>query len=281
MADATLTTSIDELSSIAIAEARDTILNSADLRNYVTRLTVPQGSLSIRVPKLGSLTASALTEGQSAANQEFTSTGTLLTPTTNAVVQISLTDLAGASAPQTAARAGRAMGQAIVKKINTDIAGLFDGFSTSLGTTNTDISEETIRKAKRVLMENNAPGPYYLVVSCRVFEDIMQIYSSNLTETSDRLRDAVLNGEAPSIYGVNVVVTSSGLEEDGNGDYKVGLFSSEALAFAETEGWGVDGLKLERQRDASLIGEKWVMSAAYDYKEIDDTYGCEIIADGD
>lgn len=275
MANETLSTSIDELSAIAVAEARETMTNSVDLRNYVSRFTVPEGAISIRVPKMGSLTASALTEGNSAANQEFTSTGVVLTPSTNAVAQISMTDLASHNAPQAAVQAGRAFGRAIIAKINADIAALFDGFSTALGTTNVDITEALIRGSVRRLMEANAPGPYYMAMPPRVFEDLMAIYSTNTNQTSDRLRDAIMAGEQPTIYGVIPVVSSSGFAEDGNDDYKIAVFSQEALGYAES--WDI---RIEPQRDASLVGQKWVASAAYAVGELDDTYGVELLVDG-
>ena len=272
MADEILTTSIDELASIAVAEANLSLRNGIDLASLITRRDLAPGQISVRFPIYASVAAAALTEGNEAANTAVTTTGVVLTPTTNAVIAHAITDLADHAAPQLMVDLGRKAADAIRKKRNADIFALFDGFSNALGTTNVDITEALIRQAKKILMQNDADGIPYLVLTPEVAEDLLGLYSLNTSNTADNVRDAVYAGQMPVIYGVRPFVINGPTETT---DLKCGMFTREALGIAVA--WEV---KVEIQRRAKLVGYDFVASSAYAVGEINDGYGVELLVDG-
>lgn len=273
MANETVQSMISDLTAIAVAEARLTMENQTDLTSLITRRDLSPGQISARFPKWSSLTAAALSEGSAAANQAMAAAGNTLTPTTNAVVRSTITDITSFSAPQIAADFGRIAGSAIVKKKNSDVWALFDGFSTAVGTGNTDIAEATILTGVKKLRQANAVGDIYLAVTPEVMEDLFTVYSTNTNNTTDGLRNAVMAGEMPSIYGVRVVLVTSGITE--TGDIKCGMFTKEALGYAVS--WDI---KMEMIRVPSVVGFEIVASSCYAVGEIDDSLGVEVLVDG-
>lgn len=272
MADEILTTSIDELAAIAVAEANLSLRNNIDLTSLITRRDLAPGQISVRFPVYGSVAAAALTEGSEAANTAVTTTGVVLTPTTNAVIAHAITDLADHSAPQLMADLGLKAANAIRKKRNADIFALFAGFSTVLGATTVDITEALILQAKKKLFQNDADGYPYLVMTPEVMEDLWTLYSLNTNNTADNVRTAIYAGEMPVIYGVKPFVIN-GVDE--TGDVKCGMFTKEALGVAFA--WEI---KVEIQRRAKLVGYDFVASSAYAVGEINDGYGVELLVDG-
>ena len=277
MSNETVQSGLTALASTAIAEARHALSNMDDLTRVVRRQILRPGQISAVFPKFGALTAAALTDGNAASNQQFTATGVTLTPAVNSVARATITDLADFSSNlQLQADFGRAAAHAIVKKRNADIWALFAGFTQSVGTTNTDLTEAALRKARRMIEESGAGGPIYLAVSPRVVEDLLGLYSTNTNQTADVLRAMSLTeGKLPSIYGVTPLVIN-GVSEDGSGDYICGMFASDAIGYAES--WDI---RIEVQRVAASVGFEIVASSAYAVGEIEDLKGVKVIADGD
>lgn len=279
MANETVTTNIDELASIAIAEARLVMANRQDLRALCTKRTLNAGELSVRFPKLTNVTAAALTEGSEASLTQLTTTGVTLTPSTNAVVASLITDLANHASPQMAANFGRMAGDAIVKKINGDIIALFDGFSNAIGTTDTDITTAVLKGGVKTLLQNGAQGDIFFVFTPEVWDDWLADLASTSggnAMLSDRAKDAILAGKIEreiKIYGATPVLVTSGVSE--TGDVKCGLLTEDAIGYAEA--WDI---KVELERAALAIGQRLVASCAYALGEIEDTAGVEVLCDG-
>lgn len=275
MADEVTTAQVDDLSGIAIQEATLTAQNLSQLKDFITVKTVPTGSSAARFPRWGGLTAAGLTEGNDVANSAASTTGPELTPTTNAVWATVVTDIAVHDAPQVFADLGKAAASAIVQKINDDIFALFDGFATVLGSGTVDITEEVIRQGRKKLLQQSVQpnAEMFLVITPEVFEDLMGLYSLNTNNTSDVIREAIYRGEAPPIYGVRIVLHTSGLSEAG--DIKCGLFARDALGMAVS--WD---MKLEVTRRPRAIGWDFVMSSSYAVGELIDLHGIEMLLDG-
>lgn len=269
----TINSDIATLQQIAIAEAMMTFENQTDLTKLITRKDLAPGQVSARFPKWGALTASALTEGDLAASQGMATGGNTLTPTTNAVVRSTITDIASHTAPQIVADFGRAAASAIIKKKNADVWALFDGFGHAVGTGNTDITEATILAGVKNLRQHNSMGDIYMAITPEVMEDLFPIYSTNTNQTMDMIRNQVMAGQMPTIYGVRVVLVTSGISEAG--DIKCGMFTREALGYAVT--WEI---KVEMIRIPAGIGFDIVASSCYAVGEIDDDYGVEVLVDG-
>lgn len=279
MANETISTSIDELSSIAIAEARLVAASRQDLTRLCTMREVPAGNISVRFPKYTNQSAAALSEGSDASNTEIVTTGVVLTPATNAVISTMISDLAAHNAPQVVADFGRIAADAILKKKNADVFALFDGFSVAIGTSDTDLTVATLRAGVKKLLQKNAVGEIYLVITPEVWEDLwtdMASTSGSNALISDRARDAIMSGIVdPSIriHGAVPVVVTSGISE--TGDVKCGLFTREALGYAFA--WD---FKVEFQRRSKGVGWDVTASSAYAVGEIDDNMGIEVLCDG-
>jgi len=274
----TITTDIDELSSIVIAEARLTIQNRQDLRTLLTQRTISPGQNSVRFPKYANQTAAAITEGSAISLSKVTTTGIVLTPGVNAAWGMTITDMANLTSPQAAADLGRIAGDAILTKINKDIFALFDGFSTTLGSSNTDLTLANIRAAKKKLLQANAPGPHYFVFTPEVWEDLhTQLQASGATNLlSDRAKDALLAGVIDtdiSFFGLVPVCVTSGISEVG--DVKCGAFSPLALGYVEA--WD---FKVLTSQNTFKVGTDISVSSSYAVGEIDDAFGIELLADG-
>lgn len=272
--NATISTSINELASIAIAEAQLTRQNISDLSTLLTFRAVAPGQISARFPVYGSQDASQLTEGDVISSTEVTTTGTTLTPTTNATWGTVVTDVGSHAAPQIFADIGRIGMSAIIKKKNADIFALFDGFTTNtVGSGGSDISEATILAAITKLENQNAMRPYYLVITPEVKMDLLTLYSANTNIAALSQRDDTMTGEMPEIYGVRPIVVTSGISQVG--DIKCGMFTREALGFAEE--WD---FKIEIQRENMTVGWAVAVTASYAVGEINDKQGVEVLVDG-
>lgn len=280
MANETIASSVNELASTAVAEARLVMRNRQDLRNLCVRRNLANGQENIRFPKYANLTAAAQSnEGQDQANQEWTTTGVVLTPAVNAMVTTRISDLAAHNSPQTMIDFGRAAGEAILKKINADIFALFDGFSTAVGSTGVDITNDTIRQAVTKLLQANAPEPYYFGFTPEVWQDWMA-YLTTSGQGANVLSDEAKNkivarvvDPSITIHGVVPVLITSGVSEAG--DLKCGIWSQWALGYAEA--WDI---KVEPQRASKGVGTDFTASTAYAVGEIDDTMGVEVLVDG-
>lgn len=280
MANETITTSIDELAKYAIAEARLVQKNRQDLKEYLTQRIMGEGELAVRFPKYANQTATSLSEGSQVANSEVTTAGTLLTPGVGAAWATFITDLAKLASPQAWVDFGRIAADAIIAKRNRDIFALFDGFSTTVGTSNTDLTVAVLRTGVKKLLKAGGAGPIFFVFTPEVWDNLM----ANLASTSgansivsDAMKDKILGGAVDmnyTLFGAIPICCTSGVDE--SGDVKCGLFRREALGYAEA--WD---FKFEVQRQAKGVGWDIVATAGYAVGEIDDTQGVEVIADGE
>lgn len=269
----TTSSTLDDLCAIAIAEATSVISSNIDLRATVTKRQLNQGQVSARFPRRGALTAAELAEGDTASAQAMSTSGVVLTPTVKIVGAI-VTDLADfATGGQTMLDFGKDAGQAILKLANQQIFALFDGFSTSYGTTNVDVTEAGIRYAVKKLTQANAPGPFYFAATPEVIEDLLGLYSLNTNQTSDVVRNAVYAGEMPLIYGVKPLVVSCGVDE--STDVKCGIYSSAALGMALAY-----DVKIDVAKKPLAGGWEVAATTAFAVGELVDAYGVEMLCDG-
>lgn len=276
MANETLTTSINELSNIAVQEARLATSNLVDLRNFVMRRNVAEGSESARFPLYADGSATTLTEGADATRTAITTTGVVLTPDVNAHFSSRITDLASHNAPQIIADFGRVAGRAILRKINADIFATFDDFTTAIGSTGVDLTIAVVRSGIKTLMKKGFVNPV-LVISPEVWDDLMTDAATTDAGNniiSDSMRDAVARGEQVPFYGATLIVVN-GIDE--TADVKCGLYdAANAIGYAES--WDV---RVEFQRSAVGVGWDAVASSAYEVGVVNANAGIEILADGE
>jgi len=273
MANETISTSINELASIAIAEAQMTAQNICDLTSTLTFRPISPGQISARFPLYGKETAAALTEGTAIPNTEVTTSAQTLTPTTNATWGTTVTDVASFAASQIFADIGRIAAQAIIAKKNTDIFALYDGFSNAVGSSTVDLSEATILAGRTYLRNQSATGEIFLVITPDVEQDLMALYSLNTNIAAAGQRESVMAGPLPPIYGVTPIVCTSGITQ--TGDIKCGMYVREALGYVQE--WD---FKIEIQRENMSVAHTVAVSASYAVGEINDSLGVEVLVDG-
>lgn len=272
---ATTSSTLDDLFVNIIAQARFTAEEQSLLRNLVTVYNIEaEPGMTVQVPKYPSVAAANLTEGTDMTSTTVSSSSVSITAG-EVGAQVFLTDIAARGAGNPADELGTVLGNAIATKMDKDIIGLFDGFSTSLGAAAQEITAADIFKAAATLRANKAPGQYVAVLHP------YQAYQlkANLTNTFANPNAGVVQNEVMqrsfigSLAGVDIY-ESANITVDASDDAKGAVFAPEALAVAM-----VQDFKLEPERDASNRGFELNATAVYGVGELDDDYGVEMLFD--
>lgn len=272
---ATTTTTLDDLFVNIVAQARFTAEEQSLMRNLVTMYNIEaQAGTTIQVPKYPAISAAALTEGTDMSSTTV-STSSVSIAVGEVGAQVLLTDMAAMGAGDPASELGTVLGNAIATKMDKDLIALFDGFSTSLGATTTEMTAAYLFQAAATLRANKAPGRLVAVLHP------YQTYAlkANLTNTfanpngGDLQNEAMRNGYVGTIAGIDVF-ESANITVDGSGDAKGAVFAPEALALAMKRDF-----RIEPQRDASNRAWELNATAIYGVGELDDSYGVEMYFD--
>lgn len=245
------------------------------VRNY--DMTNTPG-LTAQVPIYPAISAGDLTEGQdiTAGTAFDVTSATILCAEKGALVALS--DLSRESATDDVAAAiGRQLGDAMAKKVDTDLAALFSGFTNSVGSGAAEITVEDLFKAAATLRNNNAPGPYVCVLhpyqAFQIKKQLSNAGNTNMVNPSDLGNQALRDGLIGNIAGMQVF-ESTVISGDSAGAFVGAAMSSDAIGYAIKR-----SMRIEEQRDASLRSTEIVGTMAYGVKELFDTYGVKIIGD--
>jgi N4-gp56 family major capsid protein len=272
---ATTSSTLDDLFVNIIAQARFTAEEQSIMRNLVTVYNInAQAGTTIQVPKYPAISAGDLTEGTDMSSTTV-STSSVSIAVGEVGAQVLLTDMAAMGAGNPADELGTVLGNAIATKMDQDLIALFDGFSTSLGATTTELSAAYLFQAAATLRANKAPGRLV-----GVFHPY-QTYAlkANLTNTfanpngGDLQNEAMRNGYVGTIAGIDIF-ESANVTVDGSGDAKGAIFAPEAIAVAMKRDFSI-----EPQRDASNRAFELNATAVYGVGELDDDYGVEMYFD--
>jgi N4-gp56 family major capsid protein len=272
---ATTSSTLDDLFVNIIAQARFTAEEQSIMRNLVTVYNInAQAGTTIQVPKYPAISAGDLTEGTDMSSTTV-STSSVSIAVGEVGAQVLLTDMAAMGAGNPADELGTVLGNAIATKMDQDLIALFDGFSTSLGATTTELSAAYLFQAAATLRANKATGRLV-----GVFHPY-QTYAlkANLTNTfanpngGDLQNEAMRNGYVGTIAGIDIF-ESANVSVDGSGDAKGAIFAPEALAMALKRDF-----EIEPQRDASNRAWELNATAVYGVGELDDSYGVEMYFD--
>jgi N4-gp56 family major capsid protein len=272
---ATTSATLDDLFVSIVAQARFTAEEQSLMRNLVTLYNIDgQAGKTVQVPKYPSITAAALTEGTDMTSTAVSTSSVSIT-VAEVGAQVFLTDLAAMGSGNPADELGTVLGNAIATKMDVDLIALFDGLSTSLGGTTTELSVAALFQAAATLRANKVRGR---IVG--VFHPY-QTYAlkANLTNTmvnpnaGDLQNEAMRTGYVATIAGIDIF-ESANVAVDGSGDSKGAIFSPQAFAMALKRDFNI-----EPQRDASNRGFELNATAIYGVGELDDTYGVEMYFD--
>ena len=272
---ATTTSTLDDLFVNIVAQARYTAEEQSLLRNLVTIYNIDaQPGVTVQVPKYPAITAAALTEGTDMSSTAVSTSSVSIT-VAEVGAQVLLTDMAAMGNGDPAMELGTVLGNAIATKMDKDIIALFDGFSSSLGSTTTELTAAYLFQAAATLRANKVRGR---IVG--VFHPY-QTYAlkANLTNTfanpngGDLQNEAMRNGYVGTIAGIDIY-ESANVTVDGSGDAKGAVFAPEALALAMKRDF-----RIEPQRDASNRAWELNATAIYGVGELDDSFGVEMYFD--
>ena len=275
MANETTSTTLDDLFANIILQARFTAEEQPIMLGLVTRYDIGNvAGKTVQVPKYPAITAAGLTEGTDMSATEV-STSSVTISVGEVGAQVVLTDLAAMGAGNPAAELGTVLGNAIATKMDQDLIGLFDGFSTSLGATTQEITVADIFNAASRLKAAKAPGQY----SCVLHPYQAYQLKANMTNTfvnpngGDLQNEAMRTGYIGTVAGVNIY-ESANITVDGSGDAKGAVFAPEAVAIAMKRDFNI-----ETERNASLRAFELNATAIYGVGELDDSYGVEMYFD--
>jgi N4-gp56 family major capsid protein len=282
MANESTSSTLSELYTEIVAEAQFVASEQSIMRNLVRNYAITGGGKVVEVPVYGTVSASAVAEATDLSNTAINPTSVSITAS-EVGIMTTLTDLARNSAPRNVAGdIGKLFGEAIAKKIDTDLTAKFDGFSQEIGDGTTALSPANIFNAVAILRKNAVPSTD---MSAVVHPLNAYDLKAGLTNTfananaNDLSNEALRSGYVGSLAGVKIFETSNMADTSGNnpgttGDYKGAVFHRDALALAMMQ-----DIKIETQRDASLRADEIVATSVYGTGEIHDTYGVEINVD--
>lgn len=277
MANETTSTTISELYTEIVAEALFVASEQSIMRNLVRNYTIVGGGKSVEVPIYGTVSAAAVAEATDLSNTAVNPTSVTITAS-EVGIMTTLTDLARNSASRNVAGdIGRLFGEAIARKMDADLSGLFTGFSTEKGPgAGAELTIQDLFEAGTELRTANAPGPYYGVFHPKQIFNVKKALTNTFAGTSnipDLGNEAMRAGFVGQIAGIQIF-ESSNISVDGSDDSIGGVFSQDALGVAMMQ-----DLKIESQRDASLRADEIVATAVYGVGELHDSYGVKLTAD--
>jgi len=249
------------------------------VRNY--DMTGTPG-LTAQVPIYPALSAAAVAEGTDLASTISTFTTSSKTLTASEVgVMVELSDLAAESANEdVAAAVGRQIGAAMAEKVDTDLAGLFSGFSTVVDKSSAAVTVQDIFKAAATLKANKADqnGAFVCVLHPYQAYDIKQQLTNAGATMNHSLSDvgnvALLNGFIGRIAGVDIFESTVVSGADSAGSYFGAVMTQDALGYMVKR-----SMRIETERNASKRSLEIVGSMAYAVSELFDEYGVAIKSD--
>ncbi len=276
MANESTSSTLSELYTEIVAEALFVASERSVMRPLVKNYAISGGGKSVEVPIYAAVSAAAVSEASDLSNTAINPSSVTISASENGIMT-TLTDLARNSAPRNvAADIGKLFGEAIAKKIDTDLTALFDGFSSVVGSAGAEVTVAKIFEAVATLRQAAVPMPLAGVLNPKVAYNVKK----NLTNTfvnpnpNDLTNEALRTGYVGNIAGVQMFETSN---VDGTSDTdncKGGIFHKDALGLAMMQ-----DLKIETQRDASLRADEIVATAVYGVGELHDSYGVEILGE--
>ena len=192
-----------------------------------------------------------------------------------------LTDLGRDSASRNiAADIGKLFGDAIAKKVDSDLAALFGSFASGndLGAAGTELTADLLLKAESTLRALNVPRPYYGVFNPKAMFNLKKTltapgYSTGANAIGDLAQETLRNGYAGTVFGIDLFENAN-LAIDGSDDSVGGVFHPASLGLAMKTDF-----RLESQRDASLRATELVATVTYGTGVVKDDYGCQVTTD--
>jgi N4-gp56 family major capsid protein len=272
----TNTTTLNDLLPSIVAEALFVASEKSIMRGLVRNYTLAPGQgKTVTVPIYPQQTAAGLTEGTAPSFTAISTDGATLT-----VSEVGLTaqisDLAiMASSSNVVSDIGRLFGEAIARKMDSDLMALFNSFSTTVGGVSTTATAALLFQAIAKLRSAgyDTANDCAIVLHPAVAYDVASTLTSTFAAPASMIgNDALRNGFMGTLGGVPVyqssLVGQSTLASNASGDYGCGVFHKDALGLAMMQ-----DIRIESQREATKRGFDLVGSAIYGVGELYDGAG--------
>lgn len=275
MAGSTTSTLNDLLPQI-VAEAMFVFSERSIMRGLVKNYAIGAGQgKTVTVPIFPQQTAAALTEGDEIANTAVSTGGATLTVST-AAIRTLVTDLAVASAASNVVGdLGRLFGEAIARKIDTDLTGLFGGFAAGAGDYSGQITAASIFAQVAKLRGLGVPTDGMV---CVLHPEIAYDLKAALTTQGNtpftagaygaNANEAMQMGFVGQLAGIPVYETANIADTGTAGDFPGAVFHRDALGLAM-----IGDITIETERRASFLGTDVVGACHYGVGELYDAYG--------
>ena len=274
MSNESTSSTLSELYTEIVAEAQFVASEKSIMRNLVKNYAISGGGKAVEVPVYAAVSAAAVAEATDLANTAINPTSVTITAS-EVGVMTTLTDLARNSAPRNvAADIGKLFGEALARKQDTDLTGLFNGFDSALGDGTTAISSAAIFNALSTLRENalnidDCPVVFHPKIAYDLKAGLTNTFAN--ANANDLANEALRSGFVGRLAGMPVFETSNMSNSGNAGDYIGAAIHKDALAIAMMQ-----DVKIETQRDASLRADEIVATSVYGVGEIHDSYGVQL-----
>ena len=282
MANETTSSTLSELFTNITQEAIFTFQETSVMRPLVTTYPISGSGKTIEVPVYPTISASAVNEASDLSNTAVNPTSVTVTASEIGVMT-TLTDLARDSASRNVgADIGKLFGEAIAKKVDTDLAGLLDDFASAndQGGAGTELTADLLFKAQAILRSANVPAPYYAVFHPKATFNLKKTLtqpayttSSSGYAISDIGNEALRNGYIGRLAGIDIFENAN-ISIDAYDDSFGAVFHPMSIGLALKEDF-----KVETQRDASLRATEIVASITVGSGILKDTYGVTVKVD--
>ena len=279
MANETTSSTLSELYTNITQEAIFTFQETSVMRPLVTLYPLMGSGKVAEVPVYPAISAAAVNEATDLSNTAVNPTSATITASEIGVMT-TLTDLGASSASRNVgADLGKLFGEAIAKKVDTDLCALFSSFTTNTGgAAGTELTADLLFKAQAQLRTLSVPAPYYGVFHPKALFNLKKTltqagYSGTATAISEIGNEALRNGYIGRIAGIDVFENAN-LSIDGSDDSIGGVFHPASIGLAMKEDF-----KVETQRDASLRATEIVASIVYGKAVVKESFGAAITTD--
>ena len=277
MANESTTTSLNDLIAPIVQEAMFVASETSIMPGLVKVFQVPANAGKVlQVPLYPVQTiASDAGENTDLTNTEI-STGVANITLTEAGIMTTLTDMArNHSVSNVVADLGKLFGEAIAKRHDRALTGLFSSFTSQIGAAGDELEVKDLFEAYATLKANAVPGPYFGVFNPKAIYNIKKTLTNTFVNpnASAVVNQAMSEGYIGRIAGIDIFESSNVVEDSATGVTN-GIFSRDALGLAVAQ-----NINIETQRDASLRAEEVVASTRYGVSVLHNSYGIKVLGD--
>lgn len=274
----TNTTSLNDLLPSIVAEALFVASEKSIMRGLVRNYTLAPGNgKTVTVPIYPQVTAAGLTEATAPTQQQIVTDGAVLT-VSEVGLTATISDLAMlASASNVVSDIGRLMGEAIARKIDSDLLSNLKNFSTTVGGATTTATPALLFQAIAKLRSAgyDTANDCAIVLHPNIAYDVASTLTSTFAAPASMVgNDALRNGFMGMLGGVPVYQSSLVETITSAGDYACGIFHKDALGLAMMK-----DIAIETQRSALKRGWDIVGNAIYGHGELYDAAGVYALFD--